>query len=122
LAISKKGFIWGVQLICKKRKVGRLRYLEEGKSFWDHHLFILSFPFMCVVLFLEEFFKVIIKEIKVKGSFVCGGTMLYLEIRNNNLWVLWKSYFLVHSLLICLCFLTYGIVQIGLFVLGNNVT
>ncbi len=77
---------------------------------------------MCVVLFLEEFFKVIIKEIKVKGSFVCGGTMLYLEIRNNNLWVLWKSYFLVHSLLICLCFLTYGIVQIGLFVLGNNVT
>lgn len=45
---------------------------------------------MCVVLFLEEFFKVIIKEIKVKGSFVCGGTMLYLEIRNKNLWVYGK--------------------------------
>jgi hypothetical protein len=39
---------------------------------------------------LGRVFKVIIKEIKVKGSFVCGGTMLYLEIRNKNLWVYGK--------------------------------
>jgi hypothetical protein len=64
--------------------VGRLGYLEEGKSFLDYHLFILVSPVVCMV-FLVEFLDIILK--KLKEILCVERTMLYLEIRNNNMWV-----------------------------------
>jgi hypothetical protein len=43
--------------------VGRLGYLEEGKSFLDYHLFILFSPFMCMA-FLVEFVEIVLKKLK----------------------------------------------------------
>jgi hypothetical protein len=49
------GLILGVQLIYRRGKMGRLGYLKKVKFFLKDHLFILSSPFLCmVVMFLGK--------------------------------------------------------------------
>jgi hypothetical protein len=56
------GFIWGVQLIYKRGRVGRLGYLKKVESFLEYHLFILSSPFSMVVVFLGKKLEMFLEE------------------------------------------------------------
>jgi hypothetical protein len=64
--------------------VGRLGYLEEGKSFLEDHLLILFFPLLyMVVVFIGKEINDDIRGILRKSLGEVENNLLYLKLRSK---------------------------------------